>query len=123
MKYIISLLLFIGTQAHSAQYFNNILLNTTNPSGTVTSSILDLAMYPEYSIQIIATGTVACTAEIDASNDYQSNTMILVSGTSAAFTSTGLLYVIRGSYRYIQLKLTGCAGAGSLKAYVIAKEI
>lgn len=119
-------LMFFGfcNYAHAgAAWINKLVIDQTNPSGTVTGTTIDITQFTEYSIQIIATGTVACTAVINVSNDDDNRTMIALAGSSTAFTNTGLIYTIKGGYRYVQLVTSGCAGAGSLKAYFVAKEI
>ena len=98
------------------------ILDSTNPSGSVNSSLVDVSDHQHFSAHVVLTGTTACTSEIKVSNDTDAQTLTTLSSSSVAATTAGVMYSVDGNYKYMKVALTSCTGTGTAKIYFTAKD-
>lgn len=101
------------------------IINTiTNPTGTVTSTTIDLYSVYIYSVFVKLTGTLGVTASIYISDDTTlapNKSFTLLSNSTQALAANFEYNVQYSGYRYMQVQLSAPTGIGTATVFFTGK--
>lgn len=100
---------------------NSHLVSAEAMTGTITSSMMDIAELSGFAAHAIFTGAPVGTLSISASNDGTNFKAVGSQAVSGA--GQYMLNVDRAHYRYIRVEYAFTSGTGTLDVYVSGKKI
>lgn len=108
----------------STFFTTQVVPTTTNPTGTITSQMVDIPQVQVGSVYVKLTGSLNCTAKLQISDDtthMPNKDWTDMTGSTQALTGSFEYNLLFAGYRYLRVVLTGFTGTGTVSIFFTGK--